>query len=109
VAFFHGYVYRDCKAVVSPESWVRHAVPGHRRVANTLEFTPETPRSLGEIFDEVWAAVAPDFGDNEDAIETARMRLASIILDLARDGQYGSLQIARTSLRLIRRTLPTAP
>jgi hypothetical protein len=91
------------------QSRVIHAVPRIRSVASALEYTPESPRSLGEIFDEVWAAVAADFGDSEDEIETARMRLASIILDLAKDGQFGSLQIARTSLRLIRRTLPTVP
>ena len=68
-------------------------------------FSPATLKMLGAVFDTVWASVATDFGD-PDEIETVRMRLAAIILDLARDGQLGPHQIARTAARLIRQ-LPT--
>jgi hypothetical protein len=69
-------------------------------------FSPATLKMLGAVFDTVWASVATDFGGNPDEIETARMRLAAIILDLARDGQLGPHQIARSAARLIRQ-LPT--
>jgi hypothetical protein len=36
----------------------------------------------GAVFDTVWASVATDFGGDPDEIETVRMRLAAIILDL---------------------------
>ena len=61
---------------------------------------------LGEIFDAVWARVGSDFGGDPDEVEAVRMRLAMIILDLAKDGQLGALQIARTASRLIRQTSP---
>jgi hypothetical protein len=37
------------------------------------------------VFDEVWASVAPDFGDDPEEIEDARIRLATIVLALAKD------------------------
>jgi hypothetical protein len=56
--------------------------------------------------DTVWASVARDFGGHPDETESARTRLATVILDLAKDGQLGPHQIARTAARLIQQ-LPT--
>jgi hypothetical protein len=67
-------------------------------------FEPPELKMLGEIFDAVWACVGSDFSSDRDEIEAVRMRLAMIILDLARDGQLGAHQIARTAGRLIRQT-----
>ena len=67
-----------------------------------IVFEPDNLRVLTKIFDEVWAGVANDFDDYADWIEDARIRLATIILDLAKDGQLGRDQIARTASRLIR-------
>jgi hypothetical protein len=55
------------------------------------------------LYDE-WASVAADFGNHPNQIENARIRLAKIILDLARDDQLGPLQIIRTAGRLVRQT-----
>jgi hypothetical protein len=68
-------------------------------------FEPDTLKILGNIFDEVWATVAPDFNDDVGHIETTRTRLAVIILDLAADGQLGAFQIAMTAGRLMRQEL----
>jgi len=46
--------------------------------------------------------VSTGFEDHIDRTEDARIRLATIILDLAQDGQLGSHQIAATASRLIR-------
>jgi hypothetical protein len=59
-------------------------------------------RMLGELFDEVWASVAAAFGKHPNQIEHARIRLARIVLDLAKDNQLGPLQITRTAGRLMR-------
>jgi hypothetical protein len=70
---------------------------------------PEALKMLGQLFDEVWASVAADFGDDPDEIETARIRLATIILDLARDGELGPLHITAMAAGLIREKLPQGP
>ena len=72
-----------------------------RILARHASYGPEALKVLGEIFDEVWASVAPNFDEGAD-IEAVRMRLATIILDLASDGQLGIGQIKRTAGRLIR-------
>lgn len=70
---------------------------------------PEALKMLGQLYDEVWASVAADFGDDPDEIETAQIRLATIILDLARDGELGPLQITATAAGLIREKVPQGP
>ena len=65
-------------------------------------FEPQRVKMLGEIFDNVWASVAPQFGDQPDDIEGVRTRLAVIVLHLAKDGQLAPEQIERTAARLIR-------
>jgi hypothetical protein len=76
------------------------------RVRNAIRPVSFEPESLGEIFDEVWRCEATNFADHQEWIEVARIRLATIILDLAKDGQLGRDQIARTATRLIRAAAP---
>ena len=76
-----------------------------RRVCNEIQFAtfqPDAVKMLAGLFDDVWAGAAPDFGAEPNTIEMGRMRLATIILELARDGQLGPDQITRTADRLIR-------
>ena len=81
-------------------------MPSIRTVMRTSAFGPESLRVLGQIYDEVWACVSVDFGDDRDRIEAAQIRLTMIILNLAKDGQLGRHQITRTASRLIRQTRP---
>ena len=61
-----------------------------------------TPTPLQySVFDEVWASVAPDFRDDPEQIEDARIRLATIVLALAKDHQLGPSEIERTATRLM--------
>jgi hypothetical protein len=57
-----------------------------------------------EVLNEVWASLAPYLAKEADKTGTARMRLASIVLDLAKNGQLGALQITRAAARLMRET-----
>jgi hypothetical protein len=79
-----------------------------RNLICDASFSPATLKVLGAVFDTVWASVARDFVGHIDETETGRMRLAAIILDLARDGQLGPHQIVRTAARLMRQ-LPKVP
>lgn len=78
------------------------------RVCNEIHFAsfePDAVKMLADTFDDVWAGVAPDFGADPNTVEIGRIRLATIILELARDGQLGPDQITRTASRLIRQAL----
>jgi hypothetical protein len=71
-----------------------------QRIMKGATFDPNQLEMAADLFEEVWASVAPDYAASE--IENARMRLATVVLDLARDGQLGALQITRTASRLMR-------
>ena len=74
----------------------------HARILHRhASYGPEELKELGNLFDAVWASVALDFGE-DGGKEAVRARLATIVLDLAKDGQLGAMQITRTACRLIR-------
>lgn len=77
-------------------------MPKARCMIYGATFDPATLSMLAELLDEVWAAVAAAYGNDSRSIEDARTQLATIIIDLARDGQLSPLQIAQTAARLMR-------
>ena len=82
-------------------------MPKTRSRNNNASPPPEVLKVLGELSDDVWAAVMAvmaDFSDDLEEIGTARMRLATIILDLAKNGQ---LEITQKTSRLMCRQMLT--
>jgi hypothetical protein len=77
-------------------------MPRARRLIDGAAYEADTLAVLRNVFDEVWASVAADFGDDPEEIEDARIRLATIVLALARGHQLGPLEIAHTASRLFR-------
>jgi hypothetical protein len=71
-----------------------------RRLILGSAFEPDALKMLGEAFDEAWASIASSYGEDASAIEAARLRLAGIMIELARDRQLGPDQLKRTALRL---------
>lgn len=64
-----------------------------------MVFDPVELRTLGAIFDETWDAFTTEHPGVP--FETVRLRLASMLLHLARDHQLGQDQIKATALRLL--------
>jgi hypothetical protein len=56
-----------------------------RRLIEGASFGPDTLKVLFQAFDEAWAVLAPRYGNDAQAIEAARTRLANILLSLARE------------------------
>ena len=48
-------------------------------------FGPDSLRAMGRVFDELWAEMAGDIGDNPDFVEAARLALAEAVLAVASD------------------------
>jgi hypothetical protein len=65
-------------------------------------FDPDEIKRLVTLFDEIWASLAEQGFGKDGRTAAERDRLASIILDLARDRQLGDLEITRTASRLMR-------
>jgi hypothetical protein len=65
-------------------------------------FDPIAVHKLGQLFDEVWASLAPEILKCCDDIAMARDHLASLLVELAKDSQLDSSQITRTTTRVMR-------
>jgi hypothetical protein len=57
-----------------------------RRLIDGASFGPETIKAMGEAFDQAWAQIAGDFGDDPLEVESAKLRLAEAMLSVATDG-----------------------
>jgi hypothetical protein len=63
-------------------------------------FEPEALATLGTVFDETWAALAAELGPTDDATsEQARLRLAGILMELAKLGQLNSEEMKGAAIR----------
>jgi hypothetical protein len=71
-----------------------------RKLIESASYDPDTLKVLFQAFDDAWTQVAPTMSNRPgDAIEAARMRLASIILGLARTGTFDPHQLADTAVQ----------
>jgi hypothetical protein len=69
-------------------------------------FEPSDLRSLGLAFDEAWDAVAPHFVNAEShVLAQARGRLATIMMELAKEAQLEADDIKRLALDRFRESL----
>ena len=67
-----------------------------RKLIEGASFGPDTLKALFQAFDEAWAVLAPRYGNDAQAIDAARTRLAIILLGLAREDscEVGALRDA---------------
>jgi hypothetical protein len=72
-----------------------------RRLIGSASYGPEQLKVLFEAFDQAWEAIAADAGDNSAAIETARLRLARIILSLAGERDQDPARLKNAALQLL--------
>jgi len=61
-----------------------------RRLIQGAYFEPVDLKVLRDAFGQVWASIAPLYGKDAATLDAAQQELATIILDLAKDGQLHS-------------------
>ena len=71
-----------------------------RKLIEGSSYDPDTLKILFQAFDDAWAQVAPTVNSRPaDAIEAARMKLASIILGLARRNTRDAKQLTDAAVQ----------
>ena len=76
-----------------------------RRLIGNAAYGPDVLKVLFEAFDGAWARIAPLYGNDPKAIESARTQLANVILALAKDRPKPDAQELRDSaLKILGRT-----
>ena len=73
-----------------------------RALIANASFGPAHLKVIGKAFDDAWEQVAPSVSTGAAVIEAARLRLANIILNLAKDGPRDAAQLTDTAVRLMK-------
>jgi len=56
-----------------------------RKLIGGASLGPEALKVIGQAFDEAWADIAANFGNDPREIEAARLRLANTVLSLVNE------------------------
>jgi hypothetical protein len=71
-----------------------------RRLLAGAAYGPETLKVIGQTFDDVWAEIAQHFPHPLE-MEAARLRLANILLDLAKRGTGDTEGLKNLALQMM--------
>ena len=64
-------------------------------------YGPDQLKALGKAFDDAWARIAPTVSSRAKAIEATRLKLADILLGLAKEGNFDPQWLADTAVQLV--------
>ena len=77
----------------------------HQLIADAT-FDPGQLKAIRKAFDDAWAQIAPQISQSPDAIEAGRLKLATIILSVAKRGTLDPEQLSEDAMKLMH-TPPT--
>ena len=69
-----------------------------RPLIDGASFGPDTLKVIGQAFDQAWAQIAANFGNDPSDIERARLRLANAMLSVASEDSRDVAVLARAAL-----------
>jgi hypothetical protein len=73
-----------------------------RQIIGGATFSPDVLKVLFEAFDDAWHEVAVDVSTRAAAIDAARLRLANIVLSLAKSGPVERVRITTEAIHAFR-------
>jgi hypothetical protein len=72
-----------------------------RQLIANASYQPGELRALGKAFDDAWHRISPDISERPPAIETSRLKLADIVLSLAKRGNFDPVWLADTAVQMM--------
>ena len=72
-----------------------------RALLGSLVLQPEELRIVFKAFDDAWEQMAPEIGARPEDIETARLKLAELVIGLASNGKRDARTITATAVQLM--------
>ena len=72
----------------------------HQLIADAT-FDPDQLKAIRKAFDDAWAQIAPQISQRPDAIEAGRLKLASIVLSVAKRGTLDPKQLSEEAMKLM--------
>ena len=75
------------------------AMKAHQLIADAT-FDPDQLKAIRKAFDDAWQ-IAPQISQRPDAIEAGRLKLASIVLSVAKRGTLDPRQLSEEAMKLM--------
>jgi hypothetical protein len=72
-----------------------------KQLIENASYGPDALKIVCQAFDEAWADISGNFGDDPQTIETARLKLAKAILTFPYDEVTDVQQIKKSALRVM--------
>ena len=72
-----------------------------RRLIDGAAYGPNALKALGQAFDEAWANIAGNFGDDPSDIERARPKLATALLSVASEDSRDVEVLKKAALQVM--------
>ena len=72
-----------------------------RKAIQSASYGPSEVKALGEAFDDAWGRVAPSISSRPAAVNAARLKLAGVLLGLAKDGNFDPTWLADAAVQLM--------
>ena len=73
-----------------------------RQAIATGSYGPDQLKALGKAFDDAWDRIAPTVSTRPKAIEATRLKLAEVVLSLAKNGNFDPQRLADTAVQTMR-------
>jgi hypothetical protein len=64
-----------------------------RELISNASYGPDQLKVLGKAFDDAWGQIAPHVSGKPSGVEAARLKLAQIVMSLAKDGLLDAQQL----------------
>ena len=91
-------VERLCRFAVWGDSIKRVRRTRARQLIDGASFGPEALKVIGQAFENAWAEIRGNFGDDPDDIDRARYRLANAVLAVAYEDSRDAQMLKRAAL-----------
>jgi hypothetical protein len=79
-----------------------------RQLIDGGAFGPETLKAVGQAFDEAWAQIAANFGNDPHDVGRARLRLADAMLSVAKEDSRNVAELKKAALETMAQ-VPQSP
>jgi hypothetical protein len=74
-----------------------------RQLIDSGSFGPDTLKAAYQAFDELWQTIAAHCGNDPEAIEAARVKLANAILAVSKDDSRDPTELKKAALAILAR------
>jgi hypothetical protein len=88
----------DLGLSASVANWGYPPIMKARQLIDGASFGPDALKAIGRAFDEAWARIAANFGNDPNDIERARYRLATAMLSVAKEESRDVEALKRAAL-----------